>query len=350
MGLPLSAHHLYRRRAGIAGLAAVTAVLQVAAGAGMAYVAGFTQVGDVLRQVRWYWLVALVASLAVSLVGYHFSCRGAYEAAGGPGLESAQMRSVSIGGFGGFLAHGGSGLDKYALTAAGADERDAAVRVGALAGLEHGVLGLIGTAAAIVVLAADLPAPPLDFSLPWAVIPVPGFIAAFLLADRYAGRFRTAPTGWRCHLGVFLDSVRLVRRLFATLLQAPPAVFGMAVFWGSEMFAVWAGMAAFGFRMNGAQLVLGVGTGMLFTRRTGPLAGAGVLILTLAPSVYYSGAPLPVAVVGVCAYRILSLWLPMPLSIAQLPRLRRMGRPGVPGAPDRAAAPDEPGLSDPETA
>ena len=40
---------------------------------------------------------------------------------------------------------------------------------------------------------------------------------------------------------------------------------------------------------------------------------------------WYSGAPLAAAVVGVFAYRILVLWLPLPVALASLPTLRTMG-------------------------
>ena len=98
----------------------------------------------------------------------------------------------------------------------------------------------------------------------------------------------------------------------------------MALFWAGDAFAVWTGLAAFGFRMDPAALVVGFATGMVFTRRTGPLAGAGILALALPVSLWYSGAPLAVAVAGVFAYRILVLWLPMPASLAFLPVLRGM--------------------------
>ena len=52
--------------------------------------------------------------------------------------------------------------------------------------------------------------PPMDFTIPWAVIPIPGFLVGFWAADRYAGRFRDR-AGWRGKLGIFLDSIRIIR-------------------------------------------------------------------------------------------------------------------------------------------
>ena len=113
----------------------------------------------------------------------------------------------------------------------------------------------------------------------------------------------------------------------------------MVVFWLGDMVAAWAGLAMFGFDMNGAQLIVGMATGMVFTRRTGPLGGAGVLGLVLPLTLWYSGAPFAVAVVGVFAYRVVSLWLPLPFSIASLPTLRRIGQHQMPGAEGVAKAP-----------
>jgi hypothetical protein len=143
-------------------------------------------------------------------VGYYFAYRGIYSVEGGPGLGRREMIAVVTAGFGGFLAHGGGALDQYALQAAGPDKRDASVRVTALAGLEHGILGYVGSGAAIAVLALGLPAPPADFSVPWAVIPVPATAAGAELvaadavragqpeaAARDGGRTRTARRGHR---------------------------------------------------------------------------------------------------------------------------------------------------------
>lgn len=200
-GYLLPGNLLERRGTELTLLLVVAGVLDVAAGVGLAYVAGFSQVRAALGSFDWPWLIAVVGGLLISFVGYYYAYRGIFRVAGGPDLSRAQMRAVVAAGFGGFLAHGGGTLDKYALEAAGADEDEAKVRVSGLAGLEHGVLSIIGCAAAIVVLAADHSATPGDVSIPWAVLPVPGFLIAFWLAERYRGRLDSCifPRLWHRH-------------------------------------------------------------------------------------------------------------------------------------------------------
>ena len=253
------------------------------------------------------------------------------------------MLAVVAAGFGGFLAHGGGALDQYALQAAGAGEQESKIRVAGLAGLEHGVLSIGGCAAAIAVLASGRGAPPLDFTLPWAVIPIPGFLIAFWAAERYRSRF-CERAGWRGKLGRFLESIHIIRVLFAHPLRWGVPVCGMALFWAADAFAAWAGLAGFGLKMNAAALFVGFATGMVVTRRTGPLAGAGVLALVLPLTIWVSGAPLAVAIVGVFAYRVLALLLPMPVSLAVLPTLRTMGERQTAHSPRTAGGSAEPAL------
>jgi hypothetical protein len=321
----LSIVHMQRRGSVLALLVGVAILLELASGVGLAYVVGWSEVRAVLGDFHGLWLIALVGGLLVSLIGYHYAYRGIFRVEGGPTLPRQQMRAVVAAGFGGFLAHGGGALDQYALQAAGADEREAKARVAALGGLEHGVLAIGGCAAAIAVLVSGLGQPPADFTLPWAIIPIPGFLIAFWAAERYRDRFR-GRAGWRGKAGIFLDSIWMIRALFAHPLRWGWALCGMALFWAADAFAAWAGLAMFGFHMNAATLFVGFATGMVFTRRTGPLAGAGVLALVLPVTIWVSGAPFAVAVVGIFAYRVLALLLPMPVSLAALPTLRAMGQ------------------------
>ena len=335
----LSIVYVRRRSSAVVLLIAVAVLLELAAGTGLAYLAGFDKVRAVAGRFDGLWLLVLVGALLVSFVGYYLAYRGIFRVEGGPRLSRRQMRAVVAAGFGGFLAHGGGALDQYALQAAGAEEADAKARVAALGGMEHGVLAIGGCAAAIIVLATGRGQPALDFTLPWAVIPIPGFLIGFWAADRYRDRFR-GQAGWRAKVGTFLDSIHLIRVLFAHPLRWGAALWGMALFWATDAFATWAGLATFGFQMNMAALFVGFATGMVFTRRTGPLAGAGVLALVLPLTIWISGAPFAVAIVGVFVYRVLALLLPMPVSLAALPTLRKMTE----GQDKPTGAPDEPAL------
>src|SRR5205814_7761675 len=140
----------------------------------------------------------------------------------------------------------------------------------------------------------------------------------------------------RAKLGIFLDSIRIIRVLFAHPLRWGSALCGIALFWAADALATWAGLAMFGVQMNAAALFVGFATGMVFTRRTGPLAGAGVLALVLPLTICVSGSPFAVAIIGVFVYRILALLLPMPVSLAALPTLRKLadGQDKLTGTPD----------------
>ncbi len=336
-----SGHLLDLRRREMSFLIVLAAALELAAGVGLAYVAGFPAVQHVLGGllVRWPWLLGLAGSLTVSFAGYCLAYDGIFTLERGPGLTARQMRVVVTAGFGGFLSHGGAHLDSHALEAAGCERREASVRVRGLAGLEQGVLSLAACAAAIVMLVTGRNNPPLNFTLPWAVIPVPGFLVAFWLAERYRGRLR-GKTGGACELGIFLDSIHVVRKLFLDPgRRHAGAVPGMALFWAADFFAAWCALAAFGLKMGVAGFIVGAATGMIFTRRAAPLAGAGILALVLPVTLWCSGAPLPVAIAGIFVYRILSLWLPLPFAFASLRELRRL----VPAGGDGRRAVPQPG-------
>jgi uncharacterized membrane protein YbhN (UPF0104 family) len=320
----LSGHHIERGWHALALLVVVASVLEVAACAGLAYVAGFADLRAVLADFRWQWLLVPPAAWAVSYVGYYFAYRGIFHVQAGPQMPRRIVAAVALAGFGGFLAYSGGSLDGYALRTAGAEESDAKVRVAGLAALEQGALALLGCGVSIAVLLARMRGVPVGASIPWAVAPIPGFVIAFWLADRYRDRF-TGQGGWRAHAGTLVNSVRMIRGLFAHPLRWGWAIVGMAVFWAADAIAGWAGLLSFGFHMNVAALFIGFASGMLFTRRTGPLAGAGILALLLPLTISYCGAPFATAVAGVFAYRILSIWLPMPACLAVLPTLRKIG-------------------------
>ena len=264
----------------------------------------------------------------MAFCGYYFAYRGIKGVEGGPALDRPALLAVVIAGFGGFLAHGGTAIDEFAMRAGGASENEAKVRVGALAAYEHGVLALIVCPAAIAALLAGVAIPRTDLSWPWALIPPPAFVLGFWLAERYRDRLRRR-RGWRRRLGMFFDTAHLVFELMSHPMRRAPALAGMLVYWGADMFGLWATTAAFGFHMTFLAVIVAFGTGMLFTRRTAPLGGAGVMVVALVPTLWYGAAvPFAVATLGVAFYRFLTVGLPLPFSLAALPKLRELGRTG----------------------
>ena len=320
----LPRHHVGAKPRRLLLLTTLAAVLYFAGGFALAYVAGFDAVWRLARHPHWWWLAASLGGIVIAFVGYYFGYRGIGRIEGGPeDLTHADRLAIVGAGFGGFLAHGGVGIDRAAMRAAGGSEREAKVRVTLLGGLEHGILAVPCSAAAIVLLFEGVRKPPLDFTIPWAVGPAAGFAVAFWAAERYRDRLR-GRGGWRERISVVLDATHLIWALLRHPIRYAGALSGMLLYWLADMWALWAGIAAFGFHMNGASEMVAFGTAMLVTRRTGPLGGAGLLGVALAATIWYSGAPWPAAVLGTFAYRFFAVWLPQPLSFAMLPRLQRI--------------------------
>lgn len=323
-----SSHHVNRTWPQLAGLIALIAALYVAAGVGMAYVAGFGAVRDRIDHADWWWLAAAFGGVVLGFCGYYFGYCGVERVEGGPELDRPSRLAVVTAGFGGFLARGATALDEFAMRAGGASKRDAKVRIGALAGFEHGTLAMIVCPAAIAALAAGVVIPRTDFTWPWAIIPPPAALLVIWLAERYRVRLR-GHGGWRGRVRAFFDTAHLVYAIVSSPRRHGAALAGMGLYWAADMFALWAATAAFGFHMTFLSVIVCLGTGMLFTRRTAPLAGGGLMIVALVPTLWYgAGVPYAAATLGVVAYRFLTLWAPLPWSLAAIPKLRELGRRG----------------------
>jgi len=268
-----------RRGAALAAPILLAVGLNAAAATGLADIPGFRAVCASLIRIQWPWLCAVPAALAMSAIGYYLAYRRTCAAEGGCELSRRQLTAVVAAGFSGLFSTEGIRPDGLILQASGATRREAMVRVTTLTGMERGMLALYGCAASIAWLSLGLPGVPVDFTLPWAVIPVPAFAATFWLASRYRARL-AGRAGWRPRLAMVLDAV-LIRTLFAGPVRHRGAITGMALFWAGDALAVWSALAAFGFLLNGAALIVGYCTGMVCTRRIAPLAGAGTLALIL---------------------------------------------------------------------
>lgn len=322
----VNVHFVHAKWWRLAGIIGVMALLYAAGAVGMSYVAGFSAVGTRIRHAQWWWLAVAFGGVAMAYWGYYFAYRGINRAEHGPKLDFRSLLAVVTAGFGGFLAQGGAALDDFAMRAGGAHEREAKVRVSALAGFEHGALAILACPVAIAAILIGATYPRADFTWPWAVIPPLGFALAIALAEHFRERLH-GRRGWRRNLGIFFDSIHIVWRIISHPSTCGYALLGMLVYWGGDAFALWAATRAFGFTMSLTDVVIALSTGMVLTRRTSPLAGAGLVLVALVATLWNAaGVPFATATLGVAAYRALTLFGPMPFGLAAIPKLRDLRR------------------------
>jgi uncharacterized membrane protein YbhN (UPF0104 family) len=160
---------------------------------------------------------------------------------------------------------------------------------------------------------------------PMALAAVPAGAAlvaiAIALGLAAAGPAPTTATGRgrRARLAGIRDLLGGALRDACRLLRSPDArLAGAVVYWGLDAAVLWAMLRAFGAGPALPVVVLGYFVGQV--ANTLPLPGsvsggiAGVLIAF--------GVPAEVALPAVLAYRTIAVWLPVPVAIAAVPRLR----------------------------
>jgi uncharacterized membrane protein YbhN (UPF0104 family) len=281
--------------------------------------AGWDAVFDQLRLRLSFWFALAFAAEAAAFVGYVFAYRSIAHVEGGPRLSPREAIGLVAVGFGPFLAKGGAALDSKALGRGGKDEGE--VRVLALDALEHAPLAPAACVAAITLLVQGRRKPGLDFTIPWALLVPLGAIAAFY-GVRHRKRFR-GREGWRGKLGQALEGIHLLFQLAREWRRHWPAFVGAGVYWVGDVACLWAALKPFGAAPALPAIVLAHAVGYVLTRRTLPLAGAGIVEVLMPLTLVAAGAPFAGAILGVAAYRFFNLWLPLLPAAAALPSVRR---------------------------
>jgi uncharacterized membrane protein YbhN (UPF0104 family) len=301
--------------------------LYLAAAIGLSALAGYDPVRHRLAEIEPGWIVAGLGGVVTALVGYVLSWRGIAEHPGGPQISARERNAIVVAGFGGFIAKGGSALDKEAMLAGGVEEHAAEVRVAGIDSLEHLPLALGCCAAAIFLLAAGrTDPPPLDFIWPWAVAPPVGAVVAIVATRRRPPSWREA-SGFRRFAAIALDGIAFLGELLARPAGRVAAT-GMATSFAGQIFALWASIRAFGYGVSIPTVILCDAIGYVLTRRSAPLGGAGFIDCFIVLCLWDCNVPLAAAVAGVFTYRFLSLFVMMPFSWRALPIVSAIGSSG----------------------
>jgi uncharacterized membrane protein YbhN (UPF0104 family) len=283
------------------------------------------------------WFAVAVACEAAAFLGYVLLFRGVARVEGGLGLPWKEAAQVVAVGFGAFIVRGGAELDSFAFRRSGADEDEARVRVLTLDALEHAPLAPAAWLAAIALLSRGDRKPGLDFTVPWALL-VPVGAAAAVWGVRNRERF-VGREGWRGHLGDAFEAIHILFRLASEPRRYAGAFLGSTIYWLGDVACLWACLKPFHAVPALPSLVIAHAVGYSLTRRTLPLAGAGIVELLMPLTLAAGGAPLVGAIPGVSVYRLCNLWLPLVPALLALPSVRRLGE-----GRDGTASSDEPAL------
>jgi uncharacterized membrane protein YbhN (UPF0104 family) len=319
----LRAKHLDYGRRHIAGFVLIGATLACAALAGVAWAAGFDRIADVIGNPHPVWFAAALGGELVAYLGYiiaYHEVTRPHPASNVRFLESAAAVAV---GFGMFVARGGFAADVEVLDGRCDSSDDARTRVLGLSVLEYVILAPVTCVAACLILVGGSHVSP-SFTIPWAVgVPAGAVVALALIGfrQRFAGR-----GGWRGRIARGLDALQLLHRLTRRPVRALVALVGMALYWAGDAFCLWACLYGFlGRPFSATALVVAYASGYALTRRTLPLAGAGVVEALLPFALLWVSMPLAAALWAVLAYRFFNLWLPLVPAVLGFRHLRAAG-------------------------
>ncbi len=274
-------------------IGAISSVLHRALGVNAAWTAAGI-VFECISVAGYIALLALVAGRATSRVGTRESAEIAL-------AGTAATRLLPTAGA------GGAALTVWSLRRSGLSAPRATRTLLAFLVVLYSVflvaIVLAGTPLAVGLVRSDGPA---------ALSAIPALAAALAIAIALAFALRARSGKAALIGGAVRDAAALLRTRDARLAGAP-------AYWAFDAAVLWSMLHAFGHAPPVAVVVLAYFVGQV--ANTLPLPGsvsggiAGVLIAF--------GVAAPVALPAVLAYRTIAVWLPVPLAVAALSRLRR---------------------------
>jgi uncharacterized membrane protein YbhN (UPF0104 family) len=347
-----------RRRALLTGLAAL-----VLGGGALALLSQASDLGravDAVEQADAWWLPALLLGEILAYTGYAFGYRVIARACGGYCVRfgtALQLTAVSFGAYIVASSAGGLAVDMWALHRAGEDLHRAGRRILAFNILEWAILGSTAAVSGALALAGFEPAVPAWMALGWlTAVPAAAAGALWFSAPRRRRRFAQIPTGEEPDDSGRLTRERLVwlrvkvrkgfadaigalvflRSLLARPVRYGGAPGGFSLYWAGHLLTLYAALRALGADIGLLALVLAYATGYVVTSAPLPAGAAGFSEAVTAVALHAVGIDLGIAILAALLFRLATFWLPIPIALAVVPRVRVLNDrlPDVPREPD----------------
>lgn len=303
-------------------LTLVALVLAAAAVAAIAGAYGFGSFVDAWSHLRWGWLWVSIGGAVLAGLAYAVPYRALTRFNGGPRLAPGLLMRLVALGFGSFAPDGGFAVDKRVLHAVAGDRDAATVRVFGLGALEWALLAPAACVTALILLLTGDKRPMSSLLWPWVLaVPVGFAVGLWLAAPARRHRLGDRGRGWRGVLGRAARGVDMLRSLARGLPGCWDAWAGMALYWSFDIAAFYGAARFIGLRADVGEVILAYATGYALTRRSMPLAGAGVTETLMTFALHWVGEPVAPALAAVVVYRIFNFVLPALPALLIHPRI-----------------------------
>src|SRR5947209_4678765 len=289
----------------------VALVIAAAAVVAIAGAYGFSRFGHAWTNLHGGWLALTILAQALAVAAYVPAYRAAARVQGGPRLRLPLVARVVTAGFAPYRAAGGFAADQRALRAITGDKNAANVRVLGLGALEWALLAPAACVAAVVLLATGDRHPMPSLLWPWAIaVPVGFAIGLSVATPARRERLMAGGGSWREGLARALNAVEFLRVFAREIASCWSAWVGMGLYWALDIASFYGASRFIGMQLNLGEVILAYATGYALTRRSMPLAGAGVTEALMTFAVHWVGQPVAPALAVVVVYRVFNLALP----------------------------------------
>lgn len=284
-------------------MAAVATAIAAGTLVALSIVIGPARVAHGFTHFHPVWIALLFGGELAAYAGYTLGYRAASRIGDAPELTLPISARLVAAGFGAFAVGGGFAIDHRALCSAGAERRDATIRVLGLSALEYAILAPAAAICAAVLL-AEASRIPIAITVPWVTaVPIGFGLALWLAHPRRREKVVRGPERVRDAIDVMLAGVSMLPELARRPLKHGDAYVGLSLYWAGEIACFAGALALFGLHPAIPAIVIAYATGYAATRRTLPLGGAGVTEALLVLSLHWIGVSWAHAIAPVVAYR-----------------------------------------------
>jgi uncharacterized protein (TIRG00374 family) len=341
---------LLRDRRRVIALALAVVLLVVAIYVILPKVVGLEHAIDKLENATWYWIVAGVGCVTISFLSYATLFRSVLagrdrEDPVRQRLDTRASYQITMAGFVAtvlFSAAGAGGvaLTYWALRKAGMPRRRAACRMVAFVILLYSMY-----AWALIVFGVLLRTSVLPGDNPAGGTIVPAAIGGLLLSgvallalvpedaerrirtlgkrgarwSRVAGKIASIPATLASGVRTAIAYLRHPKRQFA-------AIVGALGWWAGLIGVLWCSFRAVGVEVEFGVLVQGYFVGMVANLVPSPAAGVGTVDAGLIGAFVLFGIPAETVFPAILLFRLVSIWLPIPVGVAAYLQLRKTVR------------------------